>query len=103
MFPILLIPLQSETVHLLNFAENYSKKCFKGTLRQFSSLFIFSNKNTVKRLCSKHSKQTGPLLKAAKCVNRHMKKLNVCMSKMTENYIGIKYAEDRQKIPFICW
>lgn len=56
----------------------------------------------MKRFCSKNNKQVPALLKAAKCVNRHMRKLSGCMGRLTESFMGIKYAEERLKVPHIC-
>ena len=93
-----------ESSNILAFADQYKNKCFKGTLKQFGSLFIYSNRNTVKRFCSNNNnKQVPKLLKAAKCINQHMPRLSKCMTRMTENFIGIKYADDKKKIPHICW
>ena len=67
----------------MNYIDSYKGKCFRGTLKQFSSIFIYSNRNSMKRFCAKNNKQVPALLKVAKCVNRHMRPLSGCMARLT--------------------
>ena len=45
----------------------------------------------------------APNWKVTRCVNSHMPQFNRCMDRLIDRFIGIKYAEDEKKMPFICW
>ncbi len=95
--------------------EAYKRKCFRGTLKHLSSLFIYSNRAASKRFCSSKTTTTAgnravkaaaaiaPNWKVTRCVNSHMPQFNRCMDRLIDRFIGIKYAEDEKKMPFICW
>ena len=88
---------------MANEFDQYKNRCFKGNLKHFTSLFVYSVRNSVKQFCFRKSRRLEDLFKAATCVNKHSKQVNQCMSKLTNNFIGIKYADNSKKIPFICW
>lgn len=93
----------SESSALAKSLDDYKSKCFKGTLKQFGSLMIYSVRNSIKQFCHKNNRRLESLFKTAVCVNRNRRSVNRCMSQLIDHLIGIKYAEDKKKMPLICW
>lgn len=97
----------SDTSVLLRNIDSYKEKCFTGAMKQYASLFIYSNKNSIKRFCSRsaNKKRVDDLLKLAPCVNTPKVRQGLvrCMNHMVETFVGIKYAADNRKIGHLCW
>ncbi len=83
--------------------ENYTKLCLKNMPKQVSSVLFYQVKNQAHQLCKKNSKRRQGLIKVAPCANRASAEFNKCNSKFIDDLLGINNADNKKKIPFICW
>jgi hypothetical protein len=82
--------------------EGYKTKCMKKLSKQLAGFFIFSLKNTIKRLCNKDSKQLTDMIESSPCINRANTQISKCYSNLIDKILGAQNANDTRKIPHLC-
>jgi hypothetical protein len=83
--------------------ENYSKRCKKGLPKQFFAIMMYTIRSNLNKMCKKGSKKGIEFLAATKCMNKASGELEKCHNVMIDKLQGIKFAEDKKKIPHTCW
>jgi hypothetical protein len=83
--------------------ENYTKSCLKNMPKQVSSVLFYQVKNQVKQLCKKDSKRKQNLIRVAPCANKASNEFNKCNAIFIDKLLGISNADNKKKIPFLCW
>jgi len=74
-----------------------------GLSKQTTSVIVFSFKNTVNQLKKLESKRTKNMLQTFPCMNKGSTGLNKCNSKLIDEFLGAKNADEKLRIPHVCW
>jgi hypothetical protein len=75
-----------------------------GLMKRVVAIIIFSSKRQRKQICRKTpTKKMVELVSAGKCINNGSKEIEKCAKISINNILGIKYAEEKMKIPLLCW
>ncbi len=82
--------------------ELYKTNCMKNLPKQLAGFFIFSLKNSNKRLCKKDSKQLTDLIESTPCINRANTQISKCYTNLIDKILGAQNADDTRKIPHLC-
>jgi hypothetical protein len=94
----------SETLELLKTAERYVKKCLKEYPKQLLTVLVNTIRSQSRSLCGKDSKRLQQLFSSSSCINEAKNDYQKCINSSVDILIGIKFlAEDKQKIPLLCW
>ena len=64
---------------------------------------VYSIKNAIKQFCQKKSKRLDVLMAATPCLNKNDKIVTRCYTKVIDSLLGAQRAEDKKKIPHMCW
>ncbi|KAF7489368.1 hypothetical protein SSS_07826 [Sarcoptes scabiei] len=92
-----------ESKKLIHNVDKYKNLCFHGQWKQFVSIFIYSNRNAIKKFCTKSNENSKKLLQTSKCINSNRKPINRCLSILTEEIESIRWIKSGiQKIPLLC-
>ena len=89
---------------ILNKLEDLKNRCMDGLIKRIVSVLIYSMRRQRKSLCRKSAnKKMIEFVSAGKCINAGRPEADKCFKTAIDHIVGIKHAEDKMKIPFICW
>jgi hypothetical protein len=63
---------------------------------------LFTSRNQYTRICKKDPKMRRRFLSASICINKARDEFEKCHRVMIEKLLGIKFAEEKLKIPLTC-
>ena len=83
---------------------NLTNKCLVGFKKNIMQVVLYSVKRQQKTLCRpKPTKEMKDFVAAGSCVNEGRTHFRKCGQKVVNNMFKIKHAEDKLKVPMICW
>ena len=89
---------------LLKKMEDLKNRCMDGLIKRIVAVMLYSIKKQRKSLCRKNaSKKQVEFVSAGKCINSARPEAEKCINEAMDHIVGIKRADDKMKIPFICW
>ncbi len=83
--------------------ENYKNQCMQNLPKQLTSVVLYTVKNMINSLCKKDSKRLKSLLEASPCGNKANNEFNKCNVGYIDKLLGTIHAEEKNRIPHICW
>ena len=85
--------------------EAFLKNCFVKSVRDFTSILLYTLKRSIRKYCGKkESKVVQDLLKIAPCANQHIRPHQICSQQYiqkTKQLIGL--VDDTHKLHYACW
>lgn len=91
---------QHEDIRLV---ESYSKRCTKGLPKQYFSIMLYTIKGSMARICKRNHSKGKQFLSASGCMKRASDYFDGCHRNLITRLHKVKFAEDKKKIPFVCW
>ena len=93
-----------ESVTITRQIDAFSKACFEKTVKDYTSLVVYTVRVNLKRFCGKQgSKMTREFLKMGPCANRYIQPNDHCFVRFINATKGlINIADDSKKFPHVC-
>jgi len=94
-----------DTNRMMAQVETFAKSCFERSIRDFSSVIIYTIKSNVRKYCQGKSKRkmVRELIKLGPCANKYVQPHDECLRKLidkTSKLVNVK--NDKIKIPYSC-